>query len=107
MNTLTAQEEFNELYSGAPGRFAVWFSATWCGPCKRITAALEDLKAAAAMIKLPFYYCDVDALPGVVAACHIRSVPTFIVFEKNAEIARLTSSDPQAVCRFFLDKGRK
>ena len=83
----------------ANGRRAlVWFSATWCGPCKRMDR--NALITAAG--PLPFYIYHIADGDSITAACRIRTVPTFIVFEGGKAIARLSSSDTAAACAFIV-----
>ena len=58
------------------------FFATWCGPCKMMSAILEDVKKRvgenASIIKI-----DVDKNPQAALAYQVRGVPTLIIFKKG------------------------
>ncbi|MDR3326651.1 MAG: thioredoxin [Prevotellaceae bacterium] len=60
------------------------FSATWCGPCKKIAPIVEELaknyEGRAFLGKV-----DVDEAPEITERFGIRNVPT-ILFFKNGEI---------------------
>jgi thioredoxin 1 len=71
------------------------FYATWCGPCKRLAPALEELAAEnpkAAIVKV-----DIDASPELAARYGVQSVPTLLVFRNGRVAARQKG---------FVDKAR-
>ena len=66
-----------------PAIQVLWFSAEWCGPCKR--QASDAARAVAG------YNCrkvDIDAEPVLARIHNVRSVPTYIVVVNGRERAR-------------------
>lgn len=61
--------------------------AAWCGPC-RTMAPIFRQAAAQLEPRLRFAKLDVDAAPGFSGRFGIRSIPTLIVFDRGAELAR-------------------
>lgn len=53
------------------------FSATWCGPCKRLSPILDDL-AKEYSGKIIFYNVDIDACRELAQAYGVSSVPTIL-----------------------------
>lgn len=61
------------------------FHAVWCGPCKAMAPALEqvaeELKGKVKVVKV-----DVDENPRVTGTYGIRAMPTLLMF-KNGQVA--------------------
>lgn len=61
------------------------FHAEWCGPCKAMAPALEqvaaELKGKVKVVKL-----DVDQNPEVTTNYHIQAMPTLLIF-KDGKVA--------------------
>tara|TARA_R110000796_G_scaffold237293_1_gene357248 strand:- start:721 stop:969 length:249 start_codon:yes stop_codon:yes gene_type:complete len=55
----------------------LYFSATWCGPCKNLKPIMESLSNQMAV-----QFVDIDSNPQLVAEYGVRSVPT-LIFEKD------------------------
>jgi len=59
------------------------FWADWCGPCKRLSPAVEELSEETSEIKL--CKVNVDEQPDLASRFQIMSIPTLISF-KNGNI---------------------
>ena len=61
------------------------FFADWCGPCKAMAPALEqvatDMKGKVKVVKV-----DVDANPGITQKYRIQAMPTLMIF-KGGQVA--------------------
>jgi thioredoxin 1 len=62
------------------------FWAEWCGPCRMIAPALEELAAGSLDGKVKIVKLNVDENPKTAAKYGIQSIPTLMIF-KNGELA--------------------
>lgn len=78
-----ADFEAEVLKSGSP--VVVDFWAEWCGPCKMIAPALDEISNSLGD-KVKIVKLNVDENPAVAAKYGIMSIPTLMIF-KNGELA--------------------
>ena len=63
------------------------FWATWCGPCKAMSPAIDKLvEEMAGQVKV--VKVDIDSNPKVASQFGVMSIPSFIVFKGGAEVGR-------------------
>lgn len=83
MATIMNDSNFAEIQAqGLP--LVIDFSATWCGPCKKIAPIIDEL-AGEYEGKAVVCKCDVDECDELTGKFGIRNVPT-ILFIKNGEV---------------------
>ena len=81
--TSDASFEADVLKSAEP--VVVDFWAEWCGPCRMIAPALEEISGQVGD-KVKIVKLNVDENPNTAAKYGIMSIPTLLMF-KNGEIA--------------------
>ncbi|ABG98476.1 MULTISPECIES: thioredoxin [Rhodococcus] len=87
--------------SSVPVLVDLW--ATWCGPCRMVSPALEQLaRERAGQIKL--VKVDVDAAPQTAERFTVRAVPTLLVMDRGEVLARQAGAAPVPQLRTWLDQ---
>lgn len=63
----------------------LYFTASWCGPCRAMAPAIEELS-----LILPFEKIDVDSKDARISDFRIKAIPSFILVDNNNyEIKRI------------------
>jgi large subunit ribosomal protein L40e len=85
MRTLATKAEFDQLLASAGDKIVVVdFTATWCGPCKRIAPLFEKL--AQENPDMEFVKVDVDENEDVAEECGISAMPTFQFYKNKVKV---------------------
>lgn len=85
----------------AAGKKILYFTATWCPPCKAISPVYEKLSKTKPGIS--FIKIDVDVLGGVAQQFNIRSVPTFIFMKDQKDIAKFAGASEELLNKHILE----
>jgi thioredoxin 1 len=95
-------ETFDAEVLQAASPVVVDFWAPWCGPCKAIEPALEELDAASEAVE--FVKIDIDENPGVANRYGVLSIPTVMLFD-GGEVRRtvLGARPKKHFARTFAD----
>src|SRR5690606_31718227 len=85
-------QEFNDLnfeqeVVNAPGKVLVDFTATWCGPCKRLAPIVDEV-ADALEGKVKVGKLDIDEAPMTASKFQERGVPTLSVFKDDRPVGQ-------------------
>jgi len=76
--------------------------APWCGPCRMVSPALENLAHAfAGRVKL--VKVNVDEAPALSQRFQARSIPTLLLLRGGREVARQIGAAPESALRTWLE----
>lgn len=88
------------LGSGEPVLVDFW--AEWCGPCKQIGPALEELAGEYAG-KLKIAKVNIDENPETPGKYGVRGVPTLMVFRNGELAATKVGAAPKGQLKEWID----
>jgi thioredoxin 1 len=78
------------------------FWATWCGPCKMIAPALEELSDELAG-KVKIVKIDIDEHPDTPGRYGVRGIPTMILFKDGEVAATQVGAMPKSGIRSWVE----
>jgi thioredoxin 1 len=70
------------------------FWAAWCGPCRAIAPAIEEI-ATEYNGKLKVVKVDVDENPEIAERYQVQSIPTLLLFQEGKAVERLIGAYPK------------
>jgi thioredoxin 1 len=95
-----ANFEQEVLKSDIPVLIDLW--AVWCGPCKMIAPAIEEL-AGEYEGKVKIGKVDVDNNPNVSVQYGVRSIPTLLIFNGGKVVDQIIGAVPKQAIAAKLD----
>jgi thioredoxin-like negative regulator of GroEL len=100
MIPLRNQEQFEALLKpvtpegkAAPPMVVVYFTASWCGACKRLDLPLlESFRN-----DIVWYKCDVDENKYSLGYCGLTKIPAFVIIKSGKFLGKFNTSDTRTV----------
>jgi len=95
MQCLTSNDDIGKLME-QDCYILFYFTASWCGPCKRILPELEAFYQSILSTKdinIKFYKIDIDENEELCKKWEIMGVPTFILCKKTESLGKLVGAD--------------
>ncbi|WP_299045140.1 thioredoxin [uncultured Tateyamaria sp.] len=79
------------------------FWAEWCGPCKQIGPALEELSSEMEG-KVKIAKVNVDENPNAPAQMGVRGIPALFIFKDGEVISNRAGAAPKATLQSWIEE---
>jgi thioredoxin 1 len=77
------------------------FWAEWCGPCRMIGPALEEIAGEVNGVKI--VKLNVDENPATAAKFGIRSIPTLMMFKDGTHVSTQVGAAPKGKLKQWIE----
>ena len=104
MSTVAVTDEtFDAEVRNSDVPVVVDFWAEWCGPCKQIGPALEELSSEYDG-KVKIAKVDVDNNPNAAASLGVRGIPALFIFKDGEVVSNRAGAAPKAALQSWIDE---
>lgn len=103
IETIHSSEDWLDLQHSTKHPIVVQFTATWCGPCKRITPFVEKFASDPSFGSFVFCKIDIDEAESQLWEwAMVPSVPTFRIVVGGKTVSEFSDSNPDKLYKTLL-----
>jgi thioredoxin 1 len=97
MEQIHTREDWMSVIEYVDGVSVVMFTASWCGPCKKVKPYITGLanNPDIAQHKFKFVEIDIDELPELADTLKVENIPTIIFLFRGQIIDRMAGDQHQ------------
>jgi thioredoxin 1 len=95
-------DSFQQDVISASGPVLVDFWAEWCGPCRMIAPALEEISREMGE-RVTVAKLNIDDNPDAPAKYGVRGIPTMILFKNGQPAATKVGAAPKSALQSWLE----
>ena len=99
--TKVTDASFKEDVLDSSGLVLVDFWAEWCGPCKQIAPALDEISQEMGE-NLKVAKVNIDENPGTPSKYGVRGIPTLMLFKDGQIAATKVGASPKSVIEDWI-----
>ena len=102
MDVLSGDDCFRKL--DEPYYILFYFTASWCGPCKRVYPDLLKIKKQLDPNDILIFKIDIDNdNDEFCSKCEIKNVPTVIIFKNRKALGKVIGSNLENIIKLIKD----
>ncbi len=103
MNEIKSTQQFDDEVLNSSKPVFVDFWAEWCGPCRAVSPAVEEVSKEYDG-KVNFVKVNVDDNNELASRYNVYSIPTLAIFQKGKIIAQAAGAASKDKIKAYIDK---